>query len=63
MTVDGLVTAILLALAIFCTLSGVAFFIAGLAPGKSAPWYIQYAWSAVALTCAYSLFRLIFGTA
>jgi hypothetical protein len=51
---------LVLALAIFLTLSGIAFFLAGLMPGKSAPWYAQYAYSAVALTSAYYLFRLIF---
>ena len=62
MRLDAIVTALLLAFAIFLTLSGLAFFVVGLMPGKSAPWYRQYAWSAIALTCAYYLFRLIFGT-
>lgn len=59
MTLDDFVAAVLLAFAIFLTLSGIGFFAAGLAPGKSAPWYTQYAWSALFLTCAYFLFRLV----
>lgn len=60
MTLDDVVKAILLALAIFLTLSGFAFFVVGLAPGRSAPWWKQYGYSAVVLTCAYYLFRLVF---
>ena len=62
MTLDGLVTAVLLAFAIFLAQAGIAFFVVGLMPGKSAPWWKQYGYSAVALTCAYYLFLLIFGT-
>jgi hypothetical protein len=62
MTLDGIVTALLTALAVWLTLSGVAFFVVGLLPAPSAPWWRQYAFAAVALTCAYYLFRLVLVT-
>ena len=62
MTLDDAVTAALLALAIFLAMCGTAFFLAGLLPGKSAPWWKQYGCAAMALTCAYYLFKLVFGT-
>lgn len=63
MSLDALVTALLLALAVWLTLSGIAFFVVGLLPTPSVPpWWRQYAFAAVALTCAYYLFRLVFGT-
>ncbi len=62
MSLDDLASAALLALAVWLTLSGLAFFVVGLAPRRSAPWWKQYAWSAVCLTCAYYLFRFVFGT-
>lgn len=63
MRLDDVVTGVLLALAVFLALSGVAFFVVGLAPGKSARWYVQYAYSAVFLTCAYYVFRYALGGA
>lgn len=61
MTLDSLITAALLALALFLTMLGIGLFVAGLFPGLSAPWWKQYGYSAVCLTCAYYLFRMIFG--
>lgn len=57
MNVQTIVTFLALALGVFLALSGVAFFVVGLLPGKSAWWVKQYAYAAVCLTCAYYLFR------
>jgi hypothetical protein len=59
--IDELISAALLALAILLGLSGIGFFIVGLAPRKSHAWYLQYGYAAVCLTGAYYLFRLVFG--
>jgi len=56
-----LVAGLLMALAIFLTLFGVATFVVGLMPGPSAPWWRQYAYAAIALTCAYLLFEYVLG--
>jgi hypothetical protein len=54
---DEAVRAFLLMLGLFCGLSGLAFFVVGLAPGRSAPWFKQYAYSAATLTAAFYLIR------
>lgn len=58
--IHEMISGALLALAIWLGLSGIAFFVVGLAPGVSAPWYRQYAFAAAALTCSYYLFQLVF---
>lgn len=58
--IDAVATFLLTALMAWLVLSGLAFFVVGLLPGRSAAWYTQYGYSAVALTCAYYLFRLVF---
>lgn len=42
---------------LFCALSGIAFFLAGLLPGPSAAWWQQYGGAALALTGAFYLLR------
>jgi hypothetical protein len=46
-----------LAAGLFCALSGIAFFVAGLSPRPSPPWWHQYGWAALALTGAFYLLR------
>lgn len=46
---------------LFCLMSGVAFFLVGVMPVRSAPWYVQYAWAAFALTMAFYLLRFAAG--
>lgn len=60
MILDGAALLLMMFLAIFLTQAGIAFFVVGLAPGRSAPWWKQYGCSAACLTCAYYLFRLVF---
>lgn len=51
---DPLVVLALVA-GIFCAFSGIAFFLAGLLPGRSAAWWKQYGSAALALTAAFYL--------
>lgn len=62
MSLDDLLTAALLALALFLGMSGVGMFVVGVIASKGASWIKQYAYAAVCLTCAYYLFRLVFDT-
>jgi len=55
-TLDDVTRVICVFLALFLTMSGVAFFVVGLLPARSAPWFVQYAYAAVALTGAYCIF-------
>jgi hypothetical protein len=57
--VETAATFLTLVLAVFLALSGVSFFIVGVI-GRMHGWIKQYAWSALFLTCAYYLFRLVF---
>lgn len=52
--------ALAFAAGLFCGMSGFAFFVVGLLPGKSAPWYKQYGYAAVAITGAFYLLRYAF---
>lgn len=47
------VQAAALILGLFALMSGVALFIVGLLPMRSAPWWVQYLYAAVFLTIAY----------
>lgn len=58
--IDELLRAVVLALALFLGQAGIAFFVVGLAPGRSAPWWKQYGYSAVCLTGAYYLLVHVF---
>jgi len=49
--------AICLTAGLFMGMSGTAFFLAGLLPGPSAPWWKQYGLAALALASAYYLIR------
>jgi hypothetical protein len=49
--------ALALAAGLFCLMSGVGLFLAGILPGRSAPWWHQYGWAALALTGAFYLLR------
>lgn len=57
MTVDDILRALALFFGLLCLLSGIGFFVAGIAPGPSAPWWKQYMWAAFALTLAYGFLR------
>lgn len=46
-----------LLLGLFALMSGVAFFLAGLLPGRSPSWYVQYGWAAVFLAASMFLLR------
>jgi len=42
---------------LFSLMAGMAFFLVGLMPGRSAAWYVQYAYAAAGFTAAYYLLR------
>jgi uncharacterized membrane protein HdeD (DUF308 family) len=49
-----------LLLGLFALMSGVAFFLAGLLPGPSGPWWKQYGWAAFALAASCLLLSYAF---
>lgn len=54
--------ALALLIGLFAAMAGTAFFLAGLLPGPSAPWWKQYGAAAFALTVAwYALRYALFG--
>lgn len=44
-----------LLLGLFCAMSGIGMFMAGITPGRSAPWWKQYGASALFLAASYYL--------
>jgi hypothetical protein len=58
---NGALVSLALLAGLFCLMSGVAFFLTGLMPGRSASWYVQYGWAAFALTMAFYLLRFASG--
>lgn len=55
MTFDALFVALAMVCGLYLLLSGLAFFVVGLLPARSAPWFVQYMYAAVSLTGAYYL--------
>jgi len=49
-----------LVLGVFAAMSALAFFLVGVLPGRSAPWWKQYGWAAVAFVAAYLLITYAF---
>jgi len=60
MSAEAALAALALLLGLFAGMAGIAFFLAGLLPGPSGPWWKQYGWAAFALAASYYLLTYAF---